>query len=964
MPISDIYNFTEKRFSTFNHSMRIYIAGSEVSKWLSGSVSITYAGRDGYNLASFDLQNPQKVWQVTRENLKGAGNNVGNFRSTSDFNDESVKRDIFNAKQKTESNAYYKLDTTQSVLGQTKTEKVDFSSNGSISSNDAFYKNPYYPPDTYEERKYRLAVNDCIFNKHDWVRIFKKNPFSVKGDEWVEIFCGFIQEHPITTDFITGSSAVRISCSCIKQQLAKMRVQTNIHISDTDPQPILDKGFYADFINTSLLTHPFANQNLQDSITNLILGSTINKTVDESSLEELKRRVGYFSLGNVICYDPQSPGNTLERWHLMTVFGVNKIPFPQGGGVDDLWLTAKDMDILGQATSPSNKKYSKTVGGPTARYLHFLMPASGVGPGNLTSYDMMSGSGSEARDWTTRWECIRDLASKLDFQVLTSPSGDILIEFPQYGFTPCAYLTNFGNTPSNVSSSVKSAADEAKKSLSNPLTGSSKPKSNQKAFPQCDKTENSIANLFTFDLHQKEETLNDEAEDFPTVLQVGGGFAFNVLNDATNGAIETFSPRAYVYSPALVDRYGVVTGQVDFPFAGQKAEEIQQNGSNTSITQRLAQLGLIEFTKRMADASMWSGSVIYRPFLFPNRPIHLKKSARIGLLQSVTYNWTVAQSAGVTLSCNMIMAERHDGSYRLLTGAVNTPIDYGAVWGTPESTAGNLNKLSGTGKDKAVPQAANSGVYVETGSAKDAKKDVQTKQSTPDPKKYLQTLGKNLDMLYPPFRKMVEELYAACVAKNIPLTITSTYRTPEEQEEIRKYNIAHGLPAAEKFKSYHNYGCAVDFNIAVAGRNINHPAYASINNENVISTYSNGYTLFWGGKFKRTPDGIHFQIPFEWKMSEERAKQIADLYRKNNLSETECVKKVWACLNALNPDLVKNEVSPADQNILEEVTKALGNRYFTSVAGPYTAAHLGEFIPPKPCEKVVLKTAGLKRKSI
>jgi hypothetical protein len=94
---------------------------------------------------------------------------------------------------------------------------------------------------------------------------------------------------------------------------------------------------------------------------------------------------------------------------------------------------------------------------------------------------------------------------------------------------------------------------------------------------------------------------------------------------------------------------------------------------------------MIEYTKRLANSSTWEGTLAYRPFLFPNRPIHLLRSNRIGNITAVTYSWSIGKDAGVSIALNNLMAERigKDGnsSFRLLTGAVNTPISYATLWG-------------------------------------------------------------------------------------------------------------------------------------------------------------------------------------------------------------------------------------------------------------------------------------------
>jgi len=619
-PLYDLEKFKESRFQTFNHGVRVYIYGSNISAWIKGGVSVTYNNRDSYNTASFELSNPHKIWQLTPDNL------AGNFNlNVSEFS-EGPKQKIFVRKNDPDVNPYFTLDVTKSELGG-KQRNTAFKSEG---------KTPLLAPTLSQERRYRLAVNDAIFNKGDHARIFIKNPYRANDNEWMEVFCGFVQDCLVSTDFKTGESTVKIALSCIKQQMAKMRVQTNIHIGSIDPQPLFSDSFYQDFINAGIYTHPFAVSSLEQTIKTLVLG-TPNPPRNENLTEVNTNGVGTFKLGNVVCYDANAPGNLLERWHLMTMFGVNKSAFPSGFN-ENLWLSAKEMNAIGEATYPH---LNPICAGPTGRYLHMLLPKTGTGPGSLASHEVAKDV-TDKREWSSRWEVIREFASKLDFQVMTSPSGDILVEFPQYGFTPCIYKNK-------------------------PLT-------------ECN-TPTGWASVFTFDLHQKEETLNDEAEDFPTLLTVGGGQA-NSKVDPQVGA--NYQPRAYIFSPPLVSRYGVISEEYSVPYAGQKDTDVG-SGPNSPLTKRLAQLGLIEYTKRLANASSWSGSCVFRPFIFPNRPIELKRTARVGNITSVTNTWNVPVSAETSFNLNCLMYLRYssDGSldYRLLTGATNMPIDYASIWG-------------------------------------------------------------------------------------------------------------------------------------------------------------------------------------------------------------------------------------------------------------------------------------------
>lgn len=813
--MSDIYNFRERRYCAYRHRIKVFIFGVDVSPWLRGTVSVVYGNRDSFNTASLEISNPKRIWQLTRENLENPNILVrqdadSGFRMIGGEYSEAAKRRVF--KLKSDINQEYNLQTTRTSHGLKKQTPISVDSSGNVQ---------FSAPADDVERKYRFCVNDCIFNKHDPIRIFVQNPLRSESDEWVEVFCGFVQDHPVTTDYFNGTSFVRISAYCIRHMMTKMRVQQNALQDGISGDLFLDSGFFADFARSGILSQPYAKSSLQDTIRELVLGDMVGQGFDAQAKDSSaslsnrnlsKKGVGQFSLGNIVCYDPANPGNWLERWHLMTVFGCNRVPFPDENiAKTNLWLTTQQMNTLGRETiwHPA-----RTYRGPDARYLHFLLPQSGTGASALIESTVAQGP--SAAEFTTRWEIIKSFSEKLDFQVLTSPSGDLLVEFPMYGFTPSAFTGEGKNHQDDASVSKKG-----------------------------------LQNIFTFGLHQKEETLNDEGEDFPTVLAVSGGNA----NEAANP--QAPPPRSFIYSPALASRYGVIVESVDYPFAGQTASEI-----SGSLASRLSRLGMVEYTKRLANSSTWEGTLAYRPFMFPNRPLHLQRSNRIGNITAVTYNWQVGKEAGVSVSLNNLMAERigKDGksSFRLLTGALNTPISYATLWGhTGDKETGEAaaQPLSG------VHSPATNNVSTPSGASPSEPEKPQSAQQVRERVTNPPAFN-GLDKLYPPFRKKIEALLEECKRQGLNITVRETFRTPERQQAI--FNSAKGTGTnAEAFKSWHQYGLAVDVAPVLDKSAVLPSERAVLARVNAIQQEL-GLGLVWGGNFRSFYDGYHFEKPKEW----------------------------------------------------------------------------------------------------
>lgn len=874
-----LYSFKEKNHQVFSHDLRVYISGQDVSSWLKGELSITYGNRESYNTVNLELANPHNLWRLTYDNLGGI------WRTEPGEYCERAKREIFKWKNQGYINPKFTLQIDKQQLG----EKLE---NKPLTLAEAMGKSSYIPPKDLEERRYRLAVNDCVFSRHDPMRVFMRNPINAWGNGnegmWVEVFCGFVQDHPITSNFVNGESTLRITGYDIRQLMKKMRVQMNAYRHNNDVSPIFKSSFFADFRKPSFAKHPFPNASLEKTIKGLILGTEVPE--DDIPAFQLNG-VGEFKIGNIVCYDPSNPNkdgdSVLERWHLLTLFGCNKVPFPTTK--DDLWLTNAEMKKIGENTIYMPNKY---VYGPEGRYLHFLLPYEGSGAGSLiqTTVDV----NIKGVEWTSRWDIIRDFASKLDFQVNVSPSGDILVEFPMYGFTPKTFTTA-GPKPMKANKQVGT----------------------ERTYPDPVGMEK----LFVFDKHQIEETLSDEAEDFPTVLQVDGGFSAEVLEQLKIGDGEIAQFRSFIYSPVLVARYGAICEQTLIPFAGQNLKETN-NGIESMIMKRLPKLGLIEYMRRMADASHWEGSVVFRPFLFPNRPVWLRRSARIGLITSVTNRWSIGKSASTSFSCHMLMAERYNPEtgeiqYRLPTGASDMPISYAAIWNSEKLGTENSSVNTDTGKNT-PSTASNDGSPGSTGSNSVLPTIPAVDLST----------EKNL---YPAFRDALQQTINDAIKQGLAVSVNNAFRTPEEQTQLRN-NPKNKYQVGEPWKSLHQYGLAADLEIA-GGKDEDFYALADI---------AKGYGLRWGGHFSDGFDRVHFDWGF--KISGSECKAIA---AKNKL-RADYWTPVWEKLDGTKVQTTSE--TPAQGVSSSPATQAIN---MTKSSGTEAPA------PAPACEPRELKKSGL-----
>ena len=119
--------------------------------------------------------------------------------------------------------------------------------------------------------------------------------------------------------------------------------------------------------------------------------------------------------------------------------------------------------------------------------------------------------------------------------------------------------------------------------------------------------------------------------------------------------------------------------------------------------------------------------------------------------------------------------------------------------------------------------------------------------------------SRNLNDLAPPVKLRVERLMGLCVANNIDLLITSTYRDKDSQDAL----YAQGRTAPGKIvtnakggESYHNYKCAVDVVPLVNGKpdwDGSHPIWAKIGEMGKTAG------LEWAGEWKKFKELAHFQ---------------------------------------------------------------------------------------------------------
>jgi len=360
-------------------------------------------------------------------------------------------------------------------------------------------------PDTGDAR-WPLQERSVIFHKNDPVRIFVQNPYT-ETTHWTYGFAGFVDQYPVQTDYVTGQSNLSIQCYDVRALMQKMRVSQNVLKGTQAPEPLLTdrSSIFADLLLPSRWGQAFANLSFENAMALLTTGTDLQGKGDS-----VRFGVGSLSVGKIVTYpvteDPTEAVNraTLEEWHTLVLNGPNSI----ADRIADLTpLTDRDVRLIGSGTT-SDGPYN-----PLAAKVHFLLPKDGTGARELTQQTF--DTGTEQRDWTTRFQIVSDFCARLDYEFFVAPTGDLCFEFPMYDFEP----DDFG----------------------------------------------AYANLFRLDQHLISGNIKDEGGDIVTAVVCTGGAQKPQLDPFSN-APQVVIPRAIVQSSLMASRVGITIEQVSLPF--------------------------------------------------------------------------------------------------------------------------------------------------------------------------------------------------------------------------------------------------------------------------------------------------------------------------------------------------------------------------------------------------------------
>jgi hypothetical protein len=654
------FNFEEARNSTFYHDLRIFIFGADVTPWITSSVTLQKVDRDGVNMLSFSLSNSYRAFDITDKNLEGVFRNIEPTGPGGGYS-ERAKSTIYALKQTKELNVKHQV--------------ASFKANRTTYINDASKA-----PDDVTVR-YPMSEGSLVFHKYDPVRFFVKNPLNRSQNQWTCEFTGYLDSKPYSQDYVNGGSVINITCQDIRALMQVMRTQTNPMAQTGNDNTVFfgnapgstipagDLSFFNDLISGhDTLSHVLAGKDFVTSIKYLLFG--VSKDGGRVG------GVGKLTEGKTMYYDPadeRGRASVLEEWNNLINFGTTPLPsaedaaprYPVGGKTAEPIQTEQDynpdsaesqkalavkqssfeatpsgiaekegrlktkegfyteaeMIKLGNSTVPGRE------GSPDNARVHFLFPAEGAPLNNLITFSNVDASGPVAKiEFSSRMELLNQMCKSIDYQMYVTGMGDIVFEFPMYDFLPIDFNKQYGS-------------------------------------------------LYTFRDHIVSDNINDEGGTPITALEVTSTFmqeevqAAGLATSVTGGIEVSGQLKKTIFSNALASRVGVHIEPFHIP--------------GVTKPNRLAQIGYIEFNKRLSNYNIMDMIVSYRPWIGVNRPVHHARKSRMALTNNVTYTWRIREDAA--LEMGLLYTRKLEGTgdkaeFRLITGSQRTPISYKTIF--------------------------------------------------------------------------------------------------------------------------------------------------------------------------------------------------------------------------------------------------------------------------------------------
>jgi hypothetical protein len=719
------FTFTEERNTVYYHNIRVYIAGADVTPWLTSQVVINRADRDGIGSATFNLSNQYRAFEITQNNVTAdtKGNVTANiFRLTDPYLPEGryselAKFIVFSNKNSGSKNIKHAVSTYGPIQGvsanpsQVTPAKTGQSPNTAsflgaklLNGGPATYTNP---TDSATAR-YPFNVGSLVFHKYDPVRIFVQNPFSrgestsvtnaqvttsstgantanigaASGNEststsanantsqWTCEFAGYIDVKPFTQNYVNGESVISVSCQDIRVLMQQMRTQTNpaASIGIANANNLLagsgnssivaakaNAGFFNDLVAPySPISHILGGKTFIQSIKFLLFG-VYNSSTQSNAAPTTTTGAGAASGSNSSVVNGPTPltptpasGQNVPNTPIVAssgqsttsnLGGVGRLTEgqtvkydpsnPTAGsaaledwnnlinfGVDRRYLTYAEMLYIGSQTFDGGEW------APDNQQVFFLLPYGSNSQSNLVEYNQ-DGGASQRVEWATRLELLQQVCKSIDYQFYVTGMGDVVFEFPMYDFFPLHFNAVYNS-------------------------------------------------LYSFGGHLIDDSVSDEGGTPISGLLVTSRSTFSEYangpgNPASDPTVaNSLQLTRTIFSNVLASRIGMHIETHDVP--------------GVTNQNRLTQLGMIEFNKRLAEFNKFDMNTSYRPYINVNRPIYHMVRKRIGITKTVSFTFRLREDVTLNMGLTYTRQQEQDGKFRFITGGEANPISYSKIY--------------------------------------------------------------------------------------------------------------------------------------------------------------------------------------------------------------------------------------------------------------------------------------------
>lgn len=694
----------------------VFINGINVTRWVTGSISYSVAGRGGTNSASFQMVNPDNLF-ILIPNAEAGGSIGGNIPPptgsdiitpgsltwrTAETNTQRSNHPAYSEIVKKETYLRKALSALQinETFGVVDRESQQINPGSGRAGASVQTTRPGGNPreeagfDVPNMERWPFGYHRAVFHKNDPVRIFVHNPFTSDADSWICAFTGYVQSYPVDDDWITGNSTINVSCYDLKSLMQKMRFQTNQILYELPGDVAVDEGFFADFLRGSeggQSMHRLANQTFENIASYILTGRFLPEWFD-----------GYQDQSNTN-YVLASSNIMRQRFQSIGLpANIQNIENPRP--------PSERFDIPQQSTGTGGRIERTTNGvGQVSMGSVFRFPgtlSTNADKANfIEEWHKLGLFGGFRRPLTYREALQIGSETRIDgnnppdrvnVHMLVPSMGSGLGTLEQIGIDA---ETQEGRREFATRYDMMDGYAE-KIDFQWWISGIGNIMIEMPMYDWFPSDFGEWEPVFTVHYHAISSTMGDESGDPPTAIIARGDTTGHTNN--RGGELDNWVPRLGIaWAPTMVHRFGLTQAEINLPFV-----------TDPTILRARA---LLELQKRLAEANQLSADFICRPLLTPNRPLYFKPRERLGWTQSVSNSLAVLAECTTQAELNYTRHRDINGHWRHITGGSFSALRYGqVVTGSGEGTSVVFPGSENSDSAETFPITCNSAVQYTT----------------------------------------------------------------------------------------------------------------------------------------------------------------------------------------------------------------------------------------------------------